>query len=262
MTEQPPPQRYRLPIARLGAHNDRARRWRVIVTTEVPGVPLPSFPIPVDEVSVRRLPYALRSQPGGRRIGTVERIWRAPHPGWPEPEVVDVWAEGVINARQGMPWPYKRDVLWLDEIEATEEKLRRNADRVFAEMGDRRTRQLAELLDTVETSVGIGPVASDRTGRRPARTLVTDIVGDLRDIDRRVRLVSIELSGCGWIDGAATPLDNPWVTERVARWGDQIELLPVAYELPAPGRAFKNFASYLQARLDAIGARNPPSLGL
>ncbi len=115
------------------------------------------------------------------------------------------------------------------------------------------------MLDTVGTSVGIGPVASDRTGRRPARTLV---VGDLRDIDRRVRLVSIELSGYGWIDGAATPLDNPWATERVARWGDQIELLPVAYELPAPGRVFKNFASYVQARLDAIGARSPPSLGL
>lgn len=261
MTEQPEPRPYRLPLAKLGAHNDRPRRWRVIAGHEFPGMPPPSFPIPVDELSVRRLPYPLRSRPGGRKIGTVERIWRVPHPG-PDAEVVDVWAEGVLDARQGIPWPYKRDVLWLDEIEAAEDKLRSNADRVFPEMGDLWTRRLAKALGTAETSVGIGPIAADTTGRRRARTLVTDIVGDLRWIDHRVRLVSIELDGNGWTDGAAIPLDNPWATERVARWGDQIEMLPVAYELPAPGRGFKNFASYLQARLDAIGARNPPSLGL
>jgi hypothetical protein len=46
----------------------------VIAAHELPGVPVPSFPIPVDEVSMRRLPYPLRSRPGGRKIGMVERI--------------------------------------------------------------------------------------------------------------------------------------------------------------------------------------------
>lgn len=261
MSGQPPPRPYRLPLAKRSAHNNHARRWRVIAAHELSGVPVPSFPIPVDEVNMHRLPYPLRSRPGGRKIGTVERIWRMPRPGL-DTEVVDVWAEGILDARQGMPWHHKRDVLWLDEIEATEVKLRNNAGRVFAEMGDLWTPRLAKALGTDDTNVGIGPIAADTTGRRPARTVVTDIVSDLRWIDRRVRFISVELADHGLVDAAAVPLDNAWVTERVARWGDQIEMLPVAYELPAPGRGFKNFASYLQARLDAIGARNPPSLGL
>lgn len=211
---------------------------------------------------MRRLPYPLRSRPGGRRIGTVERLWRTPHREWPENELVDVWAEGILYARQGMPSLYKRDVLWLDEIEATEDKLRSNADRVFAELGDLWARRLAKALDTIETSVGIGPLAADTTGRRPARTLITHIVGDLRWVDRRVRLISVELASHGWVDAAAVPLDNPWVTERVARWGDQVEALPISYQLPEPGRAFKDFASHLQGRLDAVGAQRPPTLGL
>jgi hypothetical protein len=242
----------------------------VVIVSE--GGPAPDFLYtPVGETTWTALPHPLLdrpiSHPDARAVGTVHRIWREPARG-PDgilrDDQMEVWAEGELDPGEQMPAPYHRQVLWLDELEATTRTLRENTERICTEVGSDWRDQTATELTCDPDQVGAGPLARHPEGRKIVSSYFATIVADLRDVDRRVFQFSVELPSLGWLDAAAVPLDNPFVVERVARWGHHLGTPPAPAPTKSPevGSDPTTAATAMKQRLDTLGPREPPNLGL
>lgn len=252
--EQPEPVTVRLGRPDL-APKDAPRRWRVPVVTESDSKgdldPL-GLTVPVGETTWGPLPDSLRAY-DGREIGEVQRMWREPQLGGQGGmDLVDVWAEGVLNAGEELPSPYCVDVIWVDEVVETRDALRRNADFLTTERGSDWRRLLADEMECAVADVGVGPVARHRDGLPFVPSATRMIVGDLRSIDKRAKVIAYESRKYGWMAGAAVPLDNDYVTNRIAMWAGRFG--PTALDRHQSAELDRNY----QQEFDA-GAGEPGS---